>query len=87
MISEFLGNPNSAALLIPILALLVAMVAIIANIWLKYKKGEMDAALKQDMVRQGMSADDIIRVLEAKSGNDGCGHRKNVPAETTDFKR
>jgi hypothetical protein len=51
---------------------LICVIPSVAHYWYKLRKAEMEAALKQDMIRQGMSADDIERVL--KSGKrEGCG--------------
>jgi hypothetical protein len=52
--------------------LLVGAIAIIAGIWLEFRRAEfrarqaeVEAALKQDMLNRGMSADEIERVLSA----------------------
>jgi len=45
--------------------LLCGLVAIIMGIWDVHRKGEINAALKQDMLNRGMSADDIRMVLDA----------------------
>src|SRR5205823_3824444 len=51
---------------------LICIVPSIAHYWWKVRKAEMEAALKQEMIRQGMSADDIQKVLDAgKTGK--CG--------------
>jgi hypothetical protein len=47
--------------------LLCAITAIIAGSWQKVRRAEITAALKQDMVNRGMSADDIRTVLEVGS--------------------
>jgi hypothetical protein len=36
--------------------------------WLKHRRRELDAELKRAMIERGMSADEIVRVLEAKTG-------------------
>jgi hypothetical protein len=36
--------------------------------WCKYRKTELDAALKHDMLQRGFSPDEIKKVLEANSG-------------------
>jgi hypothetical protein len=41
--------------------------AIIAGCWEKVRRVEMTAALKQDMLNRGMSADEIRTVVEAGS--------------------
>jgi hypothetical protein len=45
--------------------LLCGIVAIIADYWHKIRRLETEAALKQDMLNRGMSADEIKTVLEA----------------------
>ena len=42
-----------------------SIIGTIAHYWYKARKTEIEAALKQDMIRQGMSADDIVKVVEA----------------------
>jgi hypothetical protein len=46
-------------------AFLVAIVGIIVWHWYKWRKREIDANLKLDMLARGMSAEDIERVLSA----------------------
>jgi len=56
------------------MAIAAVALAIVANIWIKaWRKNEAekrDAELKMEMVARGMTADDIERVLKAKS-DDG----------------
>ena len=47
--------------------LVCAITAIITGTWGKVRRTEIVAALKQDMLSRGMSADDIRTVLEAGS--------------------
>jgi hypothetical protein len=47
--------------------LLIALVAIIAGSWVKVRRAEIAAALKQDMLNRGLSAEDIRTVLGAGS--------------------
>jgi|SRR5262245_38195512 len=58
-------------LFIPVLAIvcgtIIAVVAIIAHEWRSVRVRDLDAALKQDMLNQGMSPEDIERVLLASS--------------------
>ena len=50
------------------------------NLWLKHRRDEIHAELKQEMLARGMSADEIIRVLNAgdpkksskSQGGGGC---------------
>ncbi len=46
-------------------SLLVAAIAIIAKTWQRVRRSEIEADLKREMLARGMSADDIVRVLEA----------------------
>ena len=47
--------------------LLCGITAILAGTWQKVRRAEITAALKQEMLSRGMSADDIRTVLEAGS--------------------
>jgi hypothetical protein len=51
--------------------LLCAIVGILSGNWQKVRRAEIHAALKQDMLNRGMSADDIRAVMEA--GGRGFG--------------
>jgi len=42
-------------------------IVIIAVQWRKMRQAEIDAALKQEMIQRGMSANEIATVLEARS--------------------
>jgi hypothetical protein len=51
---------------------LIAISAVIAGAWARVRRAEVlarvaesDAVLKQQMIERGMSADEIVRVLEA----------------------
>ena len=63
--------------------LLIPVVAIITSQWARIRRDEMharqvetEAALKQQMFERGMSADEIVRVLE-------CGQSRPASAEQT----
>jgi hypothetical protein len=62
-------NSRNLEMLIPILAIvggcLIAIIAIVSHHWAKVRQTEMEAALKQEMLRQGLSASDIERVISA----------------------
>lgn len=47
--------------------LLVAIIGILAGSWVKVRRAEIAAGLKQDMLNRGLSAEDIRAVLEAGS--------------------
>ena len=51
---------------------LIAIAAVVSAAWARVRRAEMqarivetDAVLKQQMIERGMSADEIVRVLEA----------------------
>jgi hypothetical protein len=46
----------------------IVCLPVVAECWRKMRKDELDADLKQEMVARGMSADEIERVLAARSG-------------------
>ncbi len=48
----------------------VAMVAIIANVVSSTLKANAETRLKQRMVEQGYSPDDIVRVIRASAGEE-----------------
>jgi hypothetical protein len=63
---------------------LIAIVAIVSASWARVRRNElqahiaeMEAALKQQMIERGMSADEIERVLAAGQSNKGT-KKKNV---------
>jgi hypothetical protein len=61
-------NPRDLIILVSVVGgLLCAIIAIVAGAWQKGRRAEIIAALKQDMLNRGMSADDIRDVLEAGS--------------------
>ena len=71
--------------LIPVfLAFTVPITAIIfgtlTNYWRRSRQAELDASLKQQMLERGMSADEIVQVLEAKAepSKAGCRDRRSA---------
>jgi hypothetical protein len=50
---------------------LIVLGTTLSGCWLKAKKVALDADLKREMIERGMSADEICRVIEARSGG-GC---------------
>jgi len=71
--------------LIPVvLAFMVPITAIIfgtlTHYWRRSRQAELDASLKQQMLERGMSADEIVQVLEAKSepSKIGCRERRSA---------
>ena len=49
-------------------ATLIPVTAIIASFWYKAHRDSLEASLKHDMLQRGMSADDIVSVLQARGG-------------------
>jgi hypothetical protein len=50
---------------------MMVCVPVAADCWRKVRKHELDADLKRDMIGRGMSADEIERILAARSDNSG----------------
>jgi|SRR5215471_5723880 len=48
----------------------VAIVATIAGVWYHWRKSEIEASLKAEMVKQGRSAEEIERILKATGRTD-----------------
>jgi hypothetical protein len=66
--------------------LLIPLAAIIGGLTYKCRKLQVEAALKQQMIERGMSADEIVEVLGA--GRSGKAHRKcprTSPREGSDY--
>ncbi len=57
----------SSPFCIPVFAMIIPIVAIIATFWHKTVKDRSDNELKQSMLDKGMSAEDIERVMNAGS--------------------
>ena len=71
MIESIVGNPS---LVFWGAIALICIVPAIAHYWWKVRRDELEAELKRSMVERGMSADEIVRVLEAsKSGRESEG--------------
>ncbi len=49
--------------------LICGLTAIVMGIWLEGRRVELAAALKQDMLNRGMTADEIQTVCEAATNN------------------
>ena len=70
LLASFFDSPFS----IPIVAICVSIgVPIIAHCWFELRKHESDNELKRSMIERGMSAEEIERVLAAKSSEDKKG--------------
>jgi hypothetical protein len=51
---------------------LIVLGTTISRCWVKVRKAALEADLKREMIERGMSADEIVRVIEARSGSE-CG--------------
>ena len=62
-------DPRFFALMIPMVALVTAgvvgVVAILSHHWRKHRERELEVAFKNELLSRGMSADDIVRIVEA----------------------
>ncbi len=56
-------------------AMLVAIISVVMRHWVDLRRTTSAAALKQDMLERGMSADDIQTVLDAGTGRKGRASR------------
>jgi hypothetical protein len=66
--------------------LLIPLVAIIGGLMYKHRKLQVEAALKQQMIERGMSADEITEVIRAAL--PGKAHRRcsrRNPLEASDY--
>jgi hypothetical protein len=64
---------------------LIALGSTLANFWYRAKRASLEAELKLEMIRQGMSADEICRVIRVRPGQDEdhiqCGRRGRRTAD------
>jgi hypothetical protein len=75
------------ALVATVGGLLIPLVAIIGGLTYKYRKLQVEAALKHQMIERGMSAEEIKEVIGAS--RSGEAHRKcsrRNPQEASDYK-
>ncbi|HVK13624.1 MAG TPA: hypothetical protein VM597_33060 [Gemmataceae bacterium] len=64
---------------------LIALGTTFGNFWYRTKRAALEAELKLEMIRQGMSADEICRVIRVRPGQAddpvGCGRRSRQTAD------
>jgi hypothetical protein len=48
---------------------LIVLGTVLSGCWVRARKAALDADLKREMIERGMSADDIVRVIESRSGS------------------
>jgi hypothetical protein len=88
---DWLSNQNAKELIglaAVVGGMLIAMVAIVSGQWarvrrdeLRARQAEVDAALKQQMIERGMSADEIVQVLKAGQTKEKKSDPGSVPAK------
>jgi len=71
---QYLVNPFGIAVVAIIFGCLAGICGSIATAWQRVRRAEIEAMLKHRMLEQGMSADDIKKVLE--SGRTGSRSSK-----------
>ncbi len=49
---------------------LISTVPVVCHYWCQNRRAEQEAALKREMIERGMSADEIERVLAARSSDE-----------------
>lgn len=67
MLSEVVWDSQTIAI---VCGCAIPITAIIAGYWYKLERAKTDNKLKQQMLARGMSADEIERVLSAKSSTE-----------------
>ncbi len=71
--SEFLSRLNGGELIglcFFVIAGVIAIVSVVAGVWYHWRKTEIEASLKAEMIKQGRSAEEIERILRATSKSD-----------------
>jgi hypothetical protein len=48
---------------------LIVLGTTLSGCWVRARKAALEADLKREMIERGMSADDIVRIIEARSGS------------------
>jgi hypothetical protein len=61
----FFSHKDAYPLLAVVGVILGIVVTVVANLWYKMRRVEMEISLKQAMVERGMSAPEICAVIEA----------------------
>jgi hypothetical protein len=65
---HFLESNEAVPIVFLCLAFVMAMTVWLTLQWRWYRRTELEAALKQEMIQRGMSAGEIERVLAARLG-------------------
>jgi hypothetical protein len=64
-----LASEDVAAMVFFALAFLAGLIVWLTWQWRLHRRTEIEAALTQEMLNRGMSAEEIVRVLRARSGS------------------
>jgi hypothetical protein len=65
IVTELLHSPVFLSITAGVLIVLGTTVA---RSWVKVRRATLDADLKMEMIRQGMSADEICQVIQSRTG-------------------
>ena len=71
--------------LIPVTIGLLIPIAGIALGFVKARQAELEVSLKLEMLQRGMSADEIVRVLQAGSGRDSLPGKCTTSGQEVPF--
>jgi len=71
--------PVTIGLLIPIGGIVLGILKSVH----KARQAELEMSLKHEMLQRGMSADEIVRVLQARSGHDSLRGKCTTSAQET----
>lgn len=83
---ENILHPSILIFLIPIVAIIAGVIYYVIEMWFKHKRTEMELALKQEMIQRGMSADDIIKVLQGTKSKRASENDGQAPKVTADYR-
>jgi hypothetical protein len=72
-LSQLAAHRDVVSILFIVLGLAAGTVVWLASLWFRHRRLELEAALKQDMLNRGMSADEIERILRARMGGGPGG--------------
>ena len=65
---EFLSRLDEGVLVVAVVMIMIivtSVTGIIAKVWFRHRKLQIEADLKMEMIGRGMSADEISQVLKA----------------------
>ncbi len=74
-----LASKDITAMVVLSLMLIAGVVVWLSLQWRLHRRSEMEAALKQQMLDRGMSADEIVRVIQATPGGSAVEPERVPP--------